>query len=61
MTEQEEADLLAQGQAMADQQMLETLLSLNEADRLYFDYVAAHYSGMPLDEFVQVWRDVYEA
>lgn len=59
MTDEEETALLAQGQAEADRQMLETLLSLDPVAREQFDYIAAHYSGMPLVDFVQEWRGVY--
>ena len=59
MTDQEETDLLSEGQAIADQQMLETLLTLDPVAREYFDSIAELYSDMSLVDFVQYWRDMY--
>lgn len=59
MTDQEEADLLSEGQAIADQQMLETLLALDPVAREQFDAIAELYSDMPLVDFVQYWRELY--
>lgn len=62
MTPEQETALLAHGQAEADRQMLETLLSLDPVAREQFDYIHAHaYTDMPLVDFVQEWRDVYES
>lgn len=58
MTEEEEQVLLAEGQALADQQMLETLLTLNDVDRGYFDSIFEVHGGN-LDDFAQYWRETY--
>jgi len=62
MTPEQEAALLAHGQQVADQQMLETLLTLDPVAREQFDYIKDHaYTDQSLADFVQVWRDLYEA
>jgi len=62
MTDDEEAAILAEGWAIADAQMLETLLTLDPVAHEQFMYIAEHaYSDMPLVDFVQVWRDLYDA
>jgi len=61
MTREEEIALIAQGQREADRQLLDTLLSLDPVAYEQFIYIATHaYSDMPLVDFVQVWRDLYE-
>lgn len=58
MTPEEEAALLAQGQQLADQQLLETLLTLDDPARAYFDSIY-EVRGGDLDDFVQYWRETY--
>ena len=59
MTDEEEATLLTEGQTIADQQMLETLLTLDDTARDYFDAIYEIHGG-DLDDFVQYWRGTYE-
>lgn len=61
MTTQEEIALLLQGQGEADRQMLETLTSLDPVAYEQFVYIYEHaYCDIPLVDFVQVWRELYE-
>ncbi len=61
MTREEEIALIAQGQREADRQLLETLTSLDPVAYEQFMYIKDHaYSDMPLVDFAQVWRELYE-
>jgi hypothetical protein len=62
VTTQEEIALIMQGQIEADRQMLETLTSLDPVAYDQFIYIYENaYCDIPLVDFVQVWRELYEA
>ena len=62
MTPEQEAALLAHGQQVADEQMLETLITLDPVAYDQFMYIKDHaYTDQSLVDFVQVWRSLYEA